>query len=379
MAELRELSEQGKLPPVLLFSLASVEATQDFYAERWPDARVVADPKKELAPFKAFRLVDHMDAVLALSVERVVSALCKEGPDRPVADLGDEPVKSVRKLPVSLRQDLMTLGALYDRADVDGTRASRLRRVLKLAPPRGSLLWQALEWGGWLPAALVGFGASASPGETVQQVLMLLAAVLLVAYLGVLVKRLLVDRLLMRSLAGKVRDSMSALPRTRESIAASLRWLDPGQRRGPMVPWHEVSDEALYASLDALRRVLARFGYTGVLVLIDRVDEPALVNGDPDKMRELMWPLFNSKFLQQDRFGVLALDLVEIPGPYDGRSGGIGVGAFVPENKRRHGARILQMEICAPYRSAPRPCHPPNCRPATLGQSGGEKAARSSV
>lgn len=48
MAELRELSEAGSLPPVLLFSLASVEATQDFYAERWPDARVVADKEKEL-------------------------------------------------------------------------------------------------------------------------------------------------------------------------------------------------------------------------------------------------------------------------------------------------------------------------------------------
>jgi hypothetical protein len=49
-----------------------------------------------------------------------------------------------------------------------------------------------------------------------------------------------------------------------------------------------------------------------VLVLIDRVDEPTLVNGDADKMRELMWPLFNSKFLQQERFGVKMLLPIEL-------------------------------------------------------------------
>jgi hypothetical protein len=58
--------------------------------------------------------------------------------------------------------------------------------------------------------------------------------------------------------------------------------------------------------------VIARFGYTGVLVLIDRVDEPTLVNGDADKMREMMWPLFNNKFLQQERFGVKMLLPIEL-------------------------------------------------------------------
>ena len=41
-----------------------------------------------------------------------------------------------------------------------------------------------------------------------------------------------------------------------------------------------------------------------MLVLVDRVDEPTLINGEPERMRALVWPLLNNKFLQQDRVGV---------------------------------------------------------------------------
>lgn len=39
-------AEDAGYPDVLLVSLASVEANKDFFAGRWPDARVVADPQK---------------------------------------------------------------------------------------------------------------------------------------------------------------------------------------------------------------------------------------------------------------------------------------------------------------------------------------------
>jgi hypothetical protein len=39
-------------PPVLLVSLASVEANREFFRERWPEARVVADPDKVI--YEAF-------------------------------------------------------------------------------------------------------------------------------------------------------------------------------------------------------------------------------------------------------------------------------------------------------------------------------------
>lgn len=48
----RAVAADPAYPPVLLVSLASVEANAKFFAERWPDARVVADPDRVL--FSAF-------------------------------------------------------------------------------------------------------------------------------------------------------------------------------------------------------------------------------------------------------------------------------------------------------------------------------------
>ncbi len=61
-----------------------------------------------------------------------------------------------------------------------------------------------------------------------------------------------------------------------------------------------------------LLRILEPFGYIGSIVLVDRVDEPALINGDPQKMRALVWPMLNNKFLQQEGVGVKLLLPIEL-------------------------------------------------------------------
>jgi hypothetical protein len=42
------------------------------------------------------------------------------------------------------------------------------------------------------------------------------------------------------------------------------------------------------------------------------VDEPALVNGQPGKMRAIVWPMLNNKFLQQDGIGFKLLLPIEL-------------------------------------------------------------------
>ena len=49
---LRAVANDPAYPKVALISLASVEANREFFTSRWPDARVIADPSKEL--FTAF-------------------------------------------------------------------------------------------------------------------------------------------------------------------------------------------------------------------------------------------------------------------------------------------------------------------------------------
>jgi hypothetical protein len=49
-----------------------------------------------------------------------------------------------------------------------------------------------------------------------------------------------------------------------------------------------------------------------MIVLLDRVDEPTLVAGRPERMRAIVWPLLESKFLQQDGVGVKMLLPIEL-------------------------------------------------------------------
>ena len=55
------------------------------------------------------------------------------------------------------------------------------------------------------------------------------------------------------------------------------------------------------------RRSSARFHLEGVLVLVDRVDEPYLINGSADLMQALIWPMLDNKFLKHPGMGLKLL------------------------------------------------------------------------
>ncbi len=282
-----------------------------------------SDPKDPLLPFKKFRLVDHMDALLSIAAGSISTALLGEDGAGPAGGIGDElhagnpteMAREVRKLPLALRRDLHTLLALYDTADVDGGRAAALRRLLRLGPVKGETPRRLLAALGWIPAVgtLVALlVARATLTETAQMVLGSLTGVLAALYLAVLAKVWGLDRLALRSRARRLHQEMRAMPRGVAALGAALAGMDPGLRTPESLPMSPDADAPRYAMMERLRRVLARFGYTGTLVLMDRVDEPTLVNGDAEKMRELVWPLLNNKFLQQDRTGFKMLLPLEL-------------------------------------------------------------------
>ena len=297
---------------------------------RRPDAKVLVVPYDELnpyiaelherygnnrdplTPFRKVRLVDHMDAVLSIATDRLVAGLFREGPDRDAVEMPDGYVKTIRALPLPTRLDLLVLQALYDPADVGGERTAKMRRLLRLPLGRARAVWNALTVVGWVPAVAIGVLAAINSSAVLGYV----AGGLGLLYLGVIVKTLVFDRLRVRMLARRVRSEMRTLPRNFESLARSLDQLESGQQSDRTlpagIPGGAAADEPRYHLMGTVRRVLAKFGYTGMLVLIDRVDEPTLVNGDAEKMRELMWPLFNNKFLQQDGLGVKMLLPIEL-------------------------------------------------------------------
>jgi len=303
-------NQKAERDRILLVSYDELNRFLDQLYARYAGGSKPADVTEVLAKT---RLVDHMDAILSQATTRLVAGLLAGAPD--AAQLGPEPWKTARAMSPAQKRDLLALQAVYDAADRDGRRTRQLRRRLRVGHLRGAWLWAILTWLGWIPAAaaiywvLTGFGED--PSGWLYTGAQGLAIALAAAYLGVLLKTQLFGRLLAKRWGRRLHRQLRVLARPAEAYAASVSRLDASLRNDNVLPVSK-SDEPRYAMLDRLRHTLERFGYAGVLVVVDRVDEPTLINGDAERMKHVIWPLFNNKFLQQERFGLKLLLPIEL-------------------------------------------------------------------
>jgi hypothetical protein len=67
-----------------------------------------------------------------------------------------------------------------------------------------------------------------------------------------------------------------------------------------------------YELLAKFQGILQTLGYRGIVVLVDRVDEPHLINGSSDQMRALLWPMLDNKFLKHPGIGFKLLLPIEL-------------------------------------------------------------------
>lgn len=260
------------------------------------------------------RLVDHIDGILTLAMPPLVDGLLKERSPMqtavPVVMLQwpDEPRKLIKKMDSQTRRDLLALQAVYDRPDASSgaeRRTVRLRRALRIAPPMGGLVWSSLLAIGWIPAAAVAYYAWTHDQLKPDPVLLSrldnpawVVAGLLALWLLVVFKRSVYDRLRYITLGHRIRKQVRVSMRGDASYGRSLRVIPQGLVDSATLPMTN-SDDVRYAMLERLRRVLSAIGYASVVVVLDRVDEPTLVSGDPDRMKAVVWPMLNNKFLQQ--------------------------------------------------------------------------------
>ena len=70
-----------------------------------------------------------------------------------------------------------------------------------------------------------------------------------------------------------------------------------GQIIGQPLPAYQRTDDR-YELLAKLQGVLRSMHIEGIIVLVDRVDEPYLINGSTELMRALIWPMLDNKFLK---------------------------------------------------------------------------------
>ncbi len=270
---------------------------------------------------RQIRLADHLDGLFCSVVPRVVDALLDAPPRTTEAaarvDLGKDPAetrRTARALDKSLRRDMLCLQAVYDRAEGAEERTAALRRRLGLHRPWLGYVEGGIAYAGWLIplAILAAFGQQENwRFERSGPIWTSAFFMALGVWLVFLLKKVTSERFGLGRQAKRLRKQIRVAPRSEGSYRESLRELPPSMRTTQTLPVTD-SDDQRYAMLGRLLRVLAPFGYTGLIIVVDRVDEPTLVSGDPDKMRSVVWPMLNNKFLQQEDVGVKLLLPIEL-------------------------------------------------------------------
>ncbi len=261
---------------------------------------------------RSIRLQDHQDAILSQAVTRVVDALIEseDASGEHALRLPGQPAAIAKSLPYSRRVDLAALAALYDqpRSGAVAQRWERLRTRLRLSRlPMFKLLGAATVL--WLitAAALGGMARFGSEQLTLKATLAAVAGVMALLTGAAWLKRLARSW----SLARAVRRDLVAVDREPSDLRAMLLDFPPAQFQ--TVPWPRAGEQdARYELTRKLLAILEPLGYRHILVLVDRVDEPTLVHGRTERMKPIIWPMFDHKFLQQERIGIKLLLPIEL-------------------------------------------------------------------
>jgi len=122
-------------------------------------------------------------------------------------------------------------------------------------------------------------------------------AIVIVAWLPWLWRQLL---LMFKS--WRISKQIRIIDHATNSLRAILAKFQRQQLLGQPLPTKERSDDR-YELLQKFQRILESLGFKSIVVLVDRVDEPHLINGNAERMRDLLWPMFDNKFLQHPGLG----------------------------------------------------------------------------
>lgn len=271
----------------------------DHFCERF-GRRTTRKPNKLLLEYQ---LWDHMDAILSLGVTQLVDAVIESSKSDDVTVSADE----LRNLDRHQRRDLMLLAAFYD----NSSRAPSIERWRRLK--RKLSFWTVkaktpLLIGSGISVAVVALIAwlvyRAEITETTGRLDFLhrygwlFVATLFAGWMPY-AWQWLRRWWLAQSIARRIR----VVQRRTMGLCRSLMQLTSPQLSGQPFPNYDRTDDR-YTLLRKLQSILESLGYTGVIVLVDRVDEPHLINGSAELMRAFLWPMLDNKFLKQPGIGV---------------------------------------------------------------------------
>lgn len=254
------------------------------------------------------RLEDHMDAIMSLGVTALVDIVLDKQGDEAMS--GGKFRRRLKRMPPQKRLDLAELTLLYDQPIAD----SPIRRWTKI---RQFLGYGAVRW----------LNVSLAIGTVLTVFALIFAAgiflfglVSVQTYVGLGITGVGGVFLLLECFNRRIKAQKLAKKIFREvrMVARPMRLLRdmignlPGrgiqEQPLPIEGYHD----SRYQLLQRFMSILKELDYAGAMVLFDRIDEPAVIKGDAGRMRSLVWPMLDNKFLQIPNIGVKMLLPLEL-------------------------------------------------------------------
>ncbi|MDA0658187.1 MAG: hypothetical protein O3C60_05040 [Planctomycetota bacterium] len=287
----REVSEYNRRHPTARLYLIRYDDWNPFLDQFKDRHRAGLKIEKLLS---LWNLWDHMDAILSLGVTDLVSRILSD----------QESASSIHSLDASQRRDLLLLVSCYDHAPAENfdQRWVRVRKRLRYRPIN-AMLTPAIGIVATLAALtllVVGMtrGTTSwlfpSPGRLLWTCFFVLLAGW-VPYAWRYVH--------CYWLGSGVCRQLKTIARTRHGLARVLTRFAATDLAGQPFPNKNRTDDR-YVLLGKMQGLLRVFGYGGTLIVVDRVDEPHLVNGMATRMKALVWPILDNKFLKHPGLGL---------------------------------------------------------------------------
>jgi hypothetical protein len=241
-----------------------------------------------------WKLWDHMDAILSLAVTRLVDRLL------------EMPASDVPQLTGAQARDLAILAACYDQSTAESF-PSRWRQLKKrIGYRRPAVFWPFAVGLVSAVVMVVTLVVSGLRGDLSWTSLWWPWIALAAAWLPWCQQQL---RSFWRATC--IVRSMRTSNRTVGQLARALGRIPEVDLAGQPLPRLPRSDDR-YELFAKLQSVLKACGYGGMVVIVDRLDEPHVINGLAERMRLVIWPMLDNKFLKSPGLGFKLLLPIEL-------------------------------------------------------------------
>ena len=253
-----------------------------------------------------WKLWDHMDAILTLGITGLVDRILAVPRPSQHTPNQVEPT-AVARLDRHQSRDLLLLAACYDRSTAETVygRWNRLRKKLKF---RSIGAWRNVTLGivaTILLIALLSTLAAYRQWDWLRPVW--LHVLILVAAWTPWLWRFVKCHLYAHRVSRHVRVGNLETGTLRKILLS----FTGAELSAQPLPAHDRTDDR-YELLSKFQGLLTGMGYSGVVVLVDRLDEPHLINGSADLMKALLWPMLDNKFLKQSGLGLKMMLPIEL-------------------------------------------------------------------